>query len=176
MRPTLLIVCALALAGALAAPAARTADKPKEKPKPPPGLDDTLRLAATAVGAYLYEAHQKVGLLSDGVAAGTYTAAAGEKELNVSLGLLKAVDKRLAALEGSELKADERTILAEAREVIKLEVDSAESLRAYWKKKAKADGDAFTKHRAAASIKLQMFLRVDKAAGKKKDAKKPGKG
>lgn len=171
MRPTLLIACALALAGAVTA---RTADEPKQKP--PPGLDDTLRLAATAVGAYLYEAHQKVGLLSDGVAAGSYTAQAGDKELAVSLGLLKAVDKRLAALEGSALKADERASLAEARGVIKLQLASAESLQAHWKSKAKADGDSYTKNRVAAWVKLQMFLRVDKAAAKKKGGKKPAKG
>ena len=175
MRPTLLIVCALALAGAIAAPGARTADdKPKAKPKPPPGLDDTLRLAATAVGAFLYEAHQKVGLLNDGVAARSYTAREGEKELNVSIGLLKAVDKRLAALGESELKADERTSLSEAREVIKLQLASANGLKAYWESKAKADGDTYTKNRAAAWIKLQMFLRVDKAA-EKKGARKPAK-
>src|SRR5262245_15686537 len=107
----LLFVCALALALLAGRPRAdedKPKERPKEKAKPTPTLDATLRLAATAVGAYLYEAHQKIGLLADGLTNGSYTAAVATRELNVSVGLLQAVDKQLAAVDMTELRAEEK--------------------------------------------------------------------
>jgi hypothetical protein len=174
----LLIVCALALAGALAAPGRPADDKPKAKEKAKekatPALDASLRLAAVSMGAYLYEAHQKIGMLSDGRANGAYTAAEADRELAVSVGLLKAVDKQLAALEEeADVPAEEKKHLLEARDVIKLQLDSAEGLKAYWKSKKEADAKTYTKNRGAAWLTLQLFLRVGKPGeAKKKDGKK----
>src|SRR5262245_52579836 len=98
----LMLVCATALA-LMTASARGGQDKPKEKPKEKakadPTLDVTLQLAVAGVGAYLYEAHVKVGVLGDAKAKGVYTAEVATRELNVTIALLKAVDGRLAAVE-----------------------------------------------------------------------------
>lgn len=162
MRP-LLLGCAAALALATTRPRADDA-KPPEKPK---ALDAVLRITAASVGAYLYEAHQKIGLLGDARAKGVYTADVAAKELAVSVGLLKLVDAQLAALDKADIAAAEKKVMAEARQVIALQLESAEGLRKFWKNDDKEAAAAYTKNRDAAWVKLQAFLRVKKPAEKK---------
>jgi hypothetical protein len=165
-----LFVCALALA--LVAGRARAEDKPKPKEKAKATtLDTTVTTLAAMSGAYLYEAHQKIGVLGDAQAKEVYKAEVAERELTDTVNLLKTVKKQLADLEKTDIKDDAKKHMKKMGEVIDLEVKSAEGLKAYWKSKGADDAKTYKQNRDAALDKLQDLLGLKKKA---KDKEKKG--
>lgn len=159
-----LILCALVLA--LAAGRARADDnptKPEEKGKTKAtALETTLFALGGVSAAYVREAHMKIGALGDARAKGVYKAEVAASELNVSIDLLKAVAKQLAAVEKADIKGDQKKYLKSLRDVIDLEVKSAEGLKAYWQSNGKGDAQTYTKNRDAAWEKLEVVLGLKK--------------
>jgi len=120
--------------------------------------DALLRALGGATAAYLYEAHQKVGIVADARAKKLYEPEVCDKELQVTLNILKVVDKQMADLVKSDISADEKKTVRSIRAIAAKQIKSAEGLKAYWEGKDKDDLETYTTSRAEGWTDLKKLM------------------
>ena len=138
------------------APAVRAADDAQ---------DALLRALGGATAAYLYETHQKVGILADARTKKLYDKDTCDKEIGVSINILKVVDKQMADLLDAGIPASEKKTVKSIRTIISKQIKSAEGLKTYWGSKDSDDLDTYQTNRDAAWEELRKLMGLDKNPG-----------
>ena len=153
MRIASVLTVLVALGGA---PAARAADDTEGA---------LLRALGGSVAAYLFEAHQKVGVLNDAKAKKVYDKDTLDKEIGVTINILKVVDKQMADLLEAGIPASEKKTVKTVKAIIGKQIKAAEGLKAYWDSKDPDDLEKYTTNREAAWEELRKLMGIDKNPG-----------
>jgi hypothetical protein len=131
--------------------------------------DDTegalLRALGGATAAYLFETHQKIGMLNDARTKKLYTADQCDQEITVTINILKVVDKQMGELLDSNIAAGEKKTVKSVRTIIQKQIKAAEALKSYWSSKDSDDLSDYRTNRDAGWEELRKLMGLEKNPG-----------
>ena len=124
-----------------------------------------LRALGGATAAYLYETHQKVGIIADARTKKVYDLETCEKEIQVTVNILKVVDKQMADLLKSDLADAEKKTVRTVKAIISKQIKAAEGLKSYWDSKDNDDLDTYKTNREEAWTELKKLMGLKENPG-----------
>ena len=129
-----------------------------------------LRALGGATAAYLYETHQKIGIIVDARNKKTYDQATCDREIQVSINVLKVIDKQMAELLKSNLEDSEKKTVRQVKSIISNQLKSAEALKSYWVNRDPDDLDTYKVNRMESWKELKKLMGLkDNPGGVRRD-------
>jgi hypothetical protein len=140
-------------------------DKSAKKADDKEAQDALFRGLGGVSAAYLYEAHQKVGILAEARAKKVFDLEQCEQELQVTINILKVVDKQMAALLAQNIPEAEKKSVTSVRAIVGNQIKAAEALKAHWNSGDAEDLAEFESRRALGWSELRKLMRLNKNPG-----------
>ena len=129
-----------------------------------------LRALGGATAAYLYETHQKIGIIVDARSKKSYDQATCDREIQVSINVLKVIDKQMGELLKSELADSEKKTVRQVKSIISGQLKSAEALKSYWENRDPDDLDTYKVNRVESWKELKKLMGLkDNPGGVRRD-------